>query len=240
MHEPVVARPGAAPARARCPSTSRSLALAEVAEQQHADVVRRRPRREAVPIPPGKSKQIIPVPAPTRALDDLRRRAPRAPRSTSPAVDRARVGHVAVVALADDRDARRRSGPRPEARDRGVVDGADARACRTGRRASPSSPRSSISSLPVSSPIPLTSAVPAGAGSAGGATTVTPVALAALGLRVADADPGDVGDRVARARARAGPTGPAISRQRSAHPARHRRAGDGGLRSGSCSRQAAS
>jgi hypothetical protein len=36
-------------------------------------------------------------------------------------------------------------------------------------------PRSSISSFAVSSPTPLITAVPAGAGRAGGSTTVTPV-----------------------------------------------------------------
>ena len=130
---------------------------------------------------------------------------------------RPRVGPPAVVALADDgqhdalrdrapRRARRRGGPcRP-------------RATRTGRPASRSLPRSSISIFPVSSPIPLTTAVPAGAGSDGGATTVTPVRLAARRLRLADPDPGHVGDRVAGAGGdpadRAGDLAPALSHRR--------------------------
>ena len=72
-----------------------------------------------------------------------RRRCPPRPprpsaasaRSTSPAVDGARVGHVAVVALADDRDDDV-LGTAPGRLDRRLVDGARRRECRRGRPAS--------------------------------------------------------------------------------------------------------
>ena len=54
-------------------------------------------------MPPGKPKQVIPVPAPTVPSATSGPSAPSA-RSTSVAATRARVGHVAVVALADDGD----------------------------------------------------------------------------------------------------------------------------------------
>ena len=123
-----------------------------------------------------------------RALGDLlaergERRARRRPPTTV-----RESAMLAVVALADDRDddvvgaAPGGARPPPGSRSR-------ARACRRGRPASRSRRARRSRVLPISSPVPLTVAVPAGAGSAGGATTVTPVALAARRLGVADAAP---------------------------------------------------
>ena len=194
------------------------VAVAEVAEQQHSDVVVAHRCATRCRCRPGSRSRSCRCPAPTlpsatscpsaceRALDVL-------------GDDRPRIGHVAVVALPDDRDhdvvraPSRGHRSRPGGRCR-------RRACRRGRPASRSMPRSSISSLPVSSPTPLTVAVPAGAGSDGGATTVTPVALAAGRLRVADQDARDVGDRVARPRLepadRPAEIAPALSHPRAA------------------------
>ena len=121
----------------------------------------RRPTREAVPMPPGKSKQIIPVPAPDAALGDV---GPERRERAVHVADRhrARVGHVAVVALADHRQHRRcRARGRTPARPRGRP--CPPRACRTGTPAS-RSPRARRSrASPVSSPTPLTTATPAAA-----------------------------------------------------------------------------
>ena len=165
-------------------------------------------------MPPGKSKHIIPVPAPTRALGDLgpeRSRAPARRRRPSPCASR----------LARSRRTRRRPGARSR---RGRARRpAPPRGGRSPPRAMPHRytgvsivPRSSISILPVSSPIPLTTAVAAGTGSVGGSTTVTPVGSPLSDCEWPTRTPRDVGDRVARPGLDAGRRGPAMSRQRSA------------------------
>ena len=110
MHEPCALLGGRRPAERL--EKVEALPVAEVAEQQHADVMIAH-RRDAVPIPPGKSKQVIPVPAPTVPSAHLGAEIVER-RSTSSVGDRARIRHVAVVALADD-GSTTLSGPRPEA-----------------------------------------------------------------------------------------------------------------------------
>ncbi len=75
-------------------------------------------------------------------------------------------------------------------------------------------PVSSISSFEVSSPVPLTTAVPAMAGSEGGSTTVTPVRWPLCACECPTRTPGT---SVIAFRSPVGrwPTGPAMSRQRS-------------------------
>ena len=188
------------------------VAVAEVAEQQHADVVLADDAARRCRCRPGSR---------SRSSRCRRPRCPRRPRargcqsapSTSPIDDRARVGHVAVVALADHRQ-HDVVGPAAGGQHRGLEDRADGVRSRTGRRASAITPRSSISSFDGQ----LAHAVDhrgAGArrqrrrrddGHAG--------ALPAGRLGVADAHARHVRDRVARARRAAARPARPRSRQR--------------------------
>ena len=170
------------------------LAVTEIAEQQHADmVVADRPRRR--PDPAREVKAHHPGAGADAALRDL------LPESREGAVDvighhLARVGAPAVVALADHREHDLvRAAPRCP--DRGVVDDPDrVRAAQVHRGLD----RPALVDLdpPGQLAHPVDAAVPARAGSDGGATTVTPVGSPLAACEWPTSTPGDVGDRVAR------------------------------------------
>ena len=140
-----------------------------------------------MPIPPGKSKQTIPVPAPTLPSATSDPSFDSAPSTSSIAT--VRESAMSPSSHSPTTGSTTFSGPRPEASTPAWK--TVPTACDPHRYTGVSiTPRSSISSFAVSSPTPLTTAVPARAGRAGGAMTVTPVRCPLAAWRGPPALPG--------------------------------------------------